>query len=68
VIRELDRRQRDGIDVRLLWDSRTDQVSVAVEDEQSGEMFMLPIDGAYAREAFAHPFAYASLGPAIIAA
>jgi hypothetical protein len=68
AIRELDRRYRDGIDVRLLWDSRTDQVTVTVEDERSGETFVLPVDGAYAREAFAHPFAYASLGPAIIAA
>jgi hypothetical protein len=68
TIRELDRRYRDGIDVRLLWNSRTDEVSVTVEDERSGETIVLPVDRAYAREAFAHPFAYASLGPAIIAA
>jgi hypothetical protein len=68
AIRELDHRSRDGIDVRLLWDSRTDEVSITVEDERSGETFVLPVDPAHASEAFAHPFAYASLGPAIIAA
>jgi hypothetical protein len=59
AIRELDHRQSDGIDVRLLWNSRTNQVSVAVDDERLGESFVLPVPGVDAREAFAHPFAYA---------
>lgn len=29
-LRQLDHRGNDGIDVRLLWDARTDQVSLAV--------------------------------------
>lgn len=57
-IRELDRRTGDGIEVRLLWNSRTDQVSLAVEDERSGEAFVLDVPGADAREAFNHPYAY----------
>jgi hypothetical protein len=58
--RELDHRCGDGIDVRLLWNSRTDRVSVAVEDERSGEAFVLEVPGRDAREAFTHPYAYAS--------
>jgi hypothetical protein len=58
-LRELDRRRTDGIDVRLLWNSRTDHVSVSVEDERSGESFELEIDPADAVAAFHHPYAYA---------
>ena len=57
--RELDRRTNDGIEVRLLWNARTDRVSVAVEDERSGESFELEIDSADALAAFQHPYAYA---------
>jgi hypothetical protein len=58
AIRELDHRRGDGIDVRLLWNSRTNRVSVAVEDERTGETFVLEVPAAEAREAFAHPYAY----------
>jgi hypothetical protein len=58
AIRELDHRQSDGVDVRLLWNSWTNRVSVAVEDNRSGETFVLEVPGAKAREAFAHPYAY----------
>jgi hypothetical protein len=37
AIRELDRRNSDGIDVRLLWNSQSNRVSVFVEHERSGE-------------------------------
>jgi hypothetical protein len=57
--RELDRRKNDGIDVSLLWNSRTNRVSVAVADERSGESFEFEIDSADARAAFHHPFAHA---------
>jgi hypothetical protein len=59
-VRELDHRNGDGIDVRLLWNARTDRVSIAVEDERLGEVFVLEVPGADAREAFNHPYAYAS--------
>jgi len=59
-VRELDRRTNDRIDVRLLWNSRTNRVSVAVEDQGSGESFELVVDGADALAAFHHPYAYAN--------
>jgi hypothetical protein len=62
TIRELDHRYSDGIDVRLLWNSHTDRVSVAVEDYRSGEAFVLEVPAGEAREAFTHPYAYAFRG------
>ena len=46
--RELDARNSDGIDVRLLWHPVDDHVSVAVNDTQTGESFELPVrDGRF---------------------
>jgi hypothetical protein len=61
--RELDRRTNDGIDVRLLWNSHTNRVSVAVKDERSGESFDFEIDSADALVAFHHPFAHPQAPP-----
>jgi hypothetical protein len=59
-IRELDQRINDAIDVRLLWNSVTDRVSVTVEDQLTGEFFELPVvDPNDALLAFHHPYAYA---------
>jgi len=58
-VHELARRKSDGIDVRLLWNSQTDRVSVTVRDERSGETFELEVDSSDALAAFNHPFAYA---------
>jgi hypothetical protein len=58
-VHELARRKSDGIDVRLLWNSQTDRVSVTVQDERSGEGFELQVDPTDAMLAFNHPFAYA---------
>ncbi len=60
--RELDHRVNDGLDVKLLWDSLTDRVSVAVVDERTGEVFELDVDPEHALTAFYDPFAYASRG------
>jgi hypothetical protein len=60
AIRELDHRVSDGIDVKLLWNSATDRVSVAVGDERSGEFFELAVDPEDALTAFRHPYAYAN--------
>ncbi len=57
-IRELDHRHSDGIDVRLLWNARTNRVSIAVEDGRTGETFVLDVPGGQARDAFNHPYAY----------
>ncbi len=58
AIRELDHRTSDGIDVRLLWNSRTNQVFVAVDDQQSGELLEVTVHGVDALDAFHHPYAY----------
>jgi hypothetical protein len=60
--RELDHRVNDGLDVKLLWNSLTDRVAVAVEDERTGEFFELEVDPQDALIAFYHPYAYASRG------
>jgi hypothetical protein len=59
AIRELDRRTSDGIDVRLLWNSLTDQVVVTVHDARTLETFELPVAAGDALFAFHHPYAYA---------
>ena len=58
AIRELDHRTNDGIDVRLLWNSRTNHVFVAVEDQRNSRSFELPVSGPDALDAFHHPYAY----------
>jgi hypothetical protein len=68
TIRELDGRTSDGIDVRLLWNSHTDAVPVAVEDARGGESFELNLEGADALDAFHHPYAYISHGPSCLLA
>ena len=60
-IRELDQRSADGIDVRLLWNSETNHVFVAVEDHRYGEGFELRVRSSEALAAFHHPFAYRTL-------
>ena len=61
-LRELDHRYNDGIDVRLLWNSATNRVTVSVQDERLGESFVLDADGADALDAFHHPYAYTRRG------
>ena len=58
-IRELDHRVSDGIDVTLLWNSRTDRVCIAVGEERTGAFFELEVDPADALFAFHHPYVYA---------
>jgi hypothetical protein len=62
AIRELDHRVNDGIDVKLLWNSRTNGVSIAVLDERTGDYFELDVDPEDAQLAFDHPYAYANRG------
>jgi hypothetical protein len=60
VIRELDRRRSDGIDVRLLWNQTDDQVVVAVSDAKTGDAFAIAVEPEHALTAFHHPYAYAA--------
>ena len=64
-IRELDRRHRDGLDVRLVWELRTNIVSVILKDDRSGESLAFEVASADALAAFHHPYAYADhlIGP-----
>ncbi len=59
-LRELDARQGDGLDIRLLWDPVTNDVVVTVEDSRTDDFLIVVVDPADARDAFHHPFAYAA--------
>ena len=59
VIHELDHRSNHGIDVRLLWSSGTNQVSIAVADGRTGTSFEFEVAPADAADAFHHPYIYA---------
>jgi hypothetical protein len=62
MIRELDHRRSDGIEVTLLWNVRTNAVSVSVMDEQDDVAFQFRVAPADAIDAFHHPYAYAPRG------
>jgi hypothetical protein len=58
LIRELDRRRNDGIDVRLLWNQTDDRVVVAVFDAKTSDVFKVDVASHNARDVFHHPYAY----------
>jgi hypothetical protein len=58
AIRELDHRKNDDIAVWLLWNSRTNQVFVTVEDQRTGDLVEVTVSGADALDAFQHPYVY----------
>jgi phage-related protein len=58
VIRELDRRHNDGIDVRLLWNQTDDQIVVSVLDAKTGDAFTIDVEAREALDAFRHPYAH----------
>jgi hypothetical protein len=60
MIRELNHRVNDGIEVRLLWNSDTNAVSVAVAETRCDVSFAFAVTGADALDAFHHPYAYAA--------
>jgi hypothetical protein len=61
LIRELDTRESDGIEVRMLWRAHDDRVLVAVSDSRTGEAFSVEVRaGERARDVFHHPYAYAA--------
>jgi hypothetical protein len=61
VIRELDHRNGDGIEVWLLWAPADDRIIVSVHDGRTGEAFEIEVEPAeQALEVFHHPFAYAA--------
>jgi hypothetical protein len=61
LIRELDTRESDGIEVRMLWRAHDDRVLVAVNDARTGEAFSVAVRaGERALDVFHHPYAYAA--------
>ena len=68
LIRELDRRLSDGIEVRLLWRPHDETVLVAVSDARTDDAFTIEVrDGEKALDVFNHPFAYAASRPKLAA-
>jgi len=60
-MRELDGRQADGMDVRLLWCEADGSVLVTVNDDRTGEAFSVEVEeGERPLEVFNHPYAYAA--------
>jgi hypothetical protein len=55
---ELAYRNQNGLEVTLLWDNRSNEVSVEVVDHLDDSGFCLPIAGHLALDAFHHPYAY----------
>ena len=62
VVRELDHRGANGIEVSLLWDPLTSNVLVAVVEDATGVQFEFDVDPADALDAFRHPYAYVRMG------
>lgn len=57
---ELDYRENDAVEVWLLWNRQTNDLSVYVWDERANESFELAVDPSRAREVFLHPYAHRS--------
>jgi hypothetical protein len=59
LTRELDHRDSDGIEVRLLWRPHDDTAIVAVSDARTGDAFAIEVrDGERALDVFNHPYSY----------
>ena len=59
-VRELAYRSCEGIEVTLLWNSASNDVTVSVHDSTAGESFRLAAHPARALDVFNHPYAYAA--------
>jgi hypothetical protein len=57
--KELAYRNQDGLEVTLLSDACTNEVSIDVVDQRNESAFRLPIAGCFALDAFSRPYAYA---------
>ena len=67
MLRELDYRAGDGLEVRLLWNEDDGRVVVRVDDARTGEHFEIEVPSHAALDAFEHPFAYAPAAPTVAA-
>jgi hypothetical protein len=57
-LRELAQRRSGGLEVTLLWDERSDRLTVTVHDARTGEFFELGAPPDQALDVFYHPFVY----------
>jgi hypothetical protein len=60
LYRELAYGVNDGVEVKLLWNQMTDDVTVTVSDQRSGTYFQLDAPPGEALDVFNHPYAYAA--------
>jgi hypothetical protein len=61
LLRELDHRKTDGIDVWLLWSEDDGTVTVSVADDKTGDRFTIEVrDDERPMDVFHHPYAYAA--------
>jgi hypothetical protein len=58
-LKELAYREHDGLQVTLLWDEDSNEVSIGLIDERNDNSFWLPIAPGSALDAFEHPYVYA---------
>jgi hypothetical protein len=58
--RELAHRSSAGIEVTLLWNEQSGELTVTAFDSSTGELFALPARREQALDVFNHPFAYAA--------
>lgn len=57
---ELASRASNGVEVTLLWNRRSDDLSVCVSDTRTGIEFEVATEGNNALDVFNHPYAYAA--------
>jgi hypothetical protein len=61
LLRELDQRVSDGIEVSLLWNQENDELIVAVLDTKLGDAFDVRVhEDERATDVFRHPYFYAA--------
>lgn len=57
-LKEMARREQDGLEVTLFWDARSNEVSIQVIDRRSESTLWAPVAGRLALDAFHHPYTY----------
>jgi hypothetical protein len=60
MTRELAYRANDGVEVHLLWDSDSSDLTIKVHDAKSDDVFKLEVAASDGLDAFYHPYAYAA--------
>ncbi len=59
ISRELAYRHQDGLEVTLLWDALSNEVSIELVDERHETAVTFGVEAKSALDAFHHPYAYA---------